>query len=268
MRFFLILLFCAAPASAQLELGRAYGNLSRVVAGGLAQAPAKKPKRRIFPLALAPVAPDRSAPLLFDSPLAQMRDRPLSAVTASAGGRTWSLGVVTDADYDEFFLVLRDGADVVVAPLAPVGRFLEDGGVTVSDEDGPLLRLNARVSLLHPINGTSIVAVDVDDGSKDSFTVGELVASLKALGGTFSAGGQDFSVFVLPEAGADGRSLSGERSIYLARIAGMRSRAWAVRESALEPGRPYRVVVSERALVLLKTVDGRLLVRDAGPAPR
>lgn len=258
MRPLLILLLCAPPAAAAPALLPAYAELS-----GLARhlAAAKAPKRKVFPLALQPAAPARTPPLL-DAPLSELRDAPLSAVTATVAGRAWTLGVVTDADYDEFFVVLRSGGDTVVSPLAPLGRFLEKGGVVVSGDEGPLLRLNARISLLHPINGTSIVAVDAEDGSRDDFTIGELVEALKARGRAVAAGRRTYHVFVLPE--AENGSLSAERSVYLVRIAGTRTRGYAVRESALEPGRPYRIVMGEQALTLLKTTDDRLVIRDAG----
>lgn len=250
---FLALLLCASAAAAE-PLPPLYAGLARHLAA------AKAPARKVFPLALQPAAPAQT-PLLLDVPLAELRDAPLSAVTVEADGRSWTLGVVTDADYDEYFVVLRSGGETVVSPLAPLGRFLERGGVLVEGEDGPLLRLNARISLLHPINGTSIVAVDAEDGSRDAFTIGRLVEALKLRGRAVRAGEHVYHLFVLPVA-VDG-GLSAERHVFLIRIAGTRTRGYAVREDALEPGRPYRVVVGETPMTLLKTADERLVIRSA-----
>ncbi len=263
-----LLLLAAVPASAQPSLSAAHASLSQLASRHLAAA--RTPPRRVFPLALTPVAPPSTA-LLLDAPLAALRDRPLSAMSATVGGRDWTLGVVTDAAYLDFFVVARSGAETVVEPLAPMGRFLESGGVVVSDEDGPGLRLNARINILNPLNWTSIVAVDADGGraaGRDSFSVGEFVESFKATGRVFRAGDQEFHLFVMPVAAAGGASLSAERSVFLVRIAGTRTRAWAVREAALETGRAYQASISGRALFLLKTADDRLVIRDAGPAPR
>lgn len=258
MRLSAFLLLCAFPASAQLTLESALRNLSQ---GALRHAAAAKaPKRRVFPLTLTPAAPAQD-PLLLDEPLSGLRDRALSAATVELAGRSWSVGVVTDADYDEFYAVLRSGGDTIVSPLAPLGRFLDDTGVLISDDEGPVLRLNARISLLHPINGTSIVAVDAEDGSKDSFTVGQLVEQLKARGHVVTVGRATYHLFVLPE--ADGDRLSAERSLYLVRIAGTRTRGFAVRETALRPGIPYRVTMGPDSLTLLKTADERLVIRSA-----
>lgn len=257
MRLSAFLLLCAFPASAQLTLESALRNLSQ---GALRHAAAAKaPKRRVFPLTLTPAAPAQD-PLLLDEPLSGLRDRALSAATVELAGRSWSVGVVTDADYDEFYAVLRSGGDTIVSPLAPLGRFLDDTGVLISDDEGPVLRLNARISLLHPINGTSIVAVDAEDGSKDSFTVGQLVEQLKARGHVVTVGRATYHLFVLPE--ADGDRLSAERSLYLVRIAGTRTRGYAVRETALRPGIPYRVTMGPDSLTLLKTADERLVIRS------
>jgi hypothetical protein len=253
VRPLLALLLCASAASAE-PLSPVYAGLARHLAA------AKAPARKVFPLALRPAAPAQT-PLLLDVPLAELRDAPLSAVSVEADGRRWSLGVVTDADYDEFFVVLRSGAETIVSPLAPLGRFLERGGVLVEGEDGPLLRLNARISLLHPINGSSIVAVDAEDGSRDAFTIGRLVEALKLRGRAVRAGEHVYHLFVLPVA-ANG-ALSAERHVFLIRIAGTRTRGYAVREDALEPGRTYGVTVGETALTLLKTGDGRLVIRSA-----
>ncbi|MCR4296305.1 MAG: hypothetical protein NUW21_12280, partial [Elusimicrobia bacterium] len=175
-----------------------------------------------------------------------------------------------DAGYDDFYLVLTSGRERLLAALAPLKRFLAEEGVVVSGEDGPVLRLNARISLLHPINGTSVVAVDAAGGRKtrDSFTVGELVEALKSKGRSFKAGALELHLFVMPEAAEGGGRLSGERSIFLTRFAGMKSKGYALRESALAPGVPVRVAAFDRLLVLLKTADGRLVVSDAGPAPK
>jgi hypothetical protein len=253
VRPLLALLLCASAASAE-PLSPVYAGLTRHLAA------AKAPARKVFPLALRPAVPAQT-PLLLDVPLAELRDAPLSAVSVEADGRTWSLGIVTDADYDEFFVVLRSGAETIVSPLAPLGRFLERGGVLVEGEDGPLLRLNARISLLHPINGSSIVAVDAEDGSRDAFTIGRLVEALKLRGRAVRAGEHVYHLFVLPVA-ANG-ALSAERHVFLIRIAGTRTRGYAVREDALEPGRTYGVTVGETALTLLKTGDGRLVIRSA-----
>lgn len=249
----LALLLCVSAAAAE-PLSPVYAGLTRHLAA------AKAPARKVFPLALQPVAPAQ-APVLLDVPLTELRDAPLSAVTVDADGRTWGLGVVTDADYDEYFVVLRSGAETIVSPLAPVGRFLERGGVLVEGEDGPLLRLNARISLLHPINGTSIVAVDAEDGSRGAFTVGQLVEALKRRGRAVRCGEHVYHLFVMPVAA--GGALSAERHVFLIRIAGTRTRGYAVREDQLEPGRSYRVTVGETAMTLLKTTDGRLVLRQA-----
>lgn len=258
MRPFALLLLCAAPASAQLALEPAFRDLS--AGARLFSAAAKAPKRRVFPLTLVPVAPAQD-PLLLDEPLSALRDAALSAASVDFAGRSWQVGVVTDADYDEFFVALRSGGETIVSPLAPLGRFLQREGVVVSDEDGPLLRLNARISLLHPINGTSIVAVDAEDGSRDSFTVGRLVDQLKARGRVLTLGRTVYHLFVLPEAAGD--RLSAERSLYFVRIAGTRTRGYAVRESALQAGVPYRATLGEHAVTLLRTTDERLVVRAA-----
>lgn len=266
VRIWVLLLLLAAPARAGFDLEASFSQLSATAA----EQAKKSKKRKIFPLAPIPaLAADLNLPKALDARLAELRDASLAAVSVTIGGRDWKVGAATDAEYDDFHLVLTSAADLLLAPLAPLGRFLESAGVVVSDEDGPVLRLNARISLLHPINGTSVVAVDAAGGSrkKDSFTVGELVEALKAKGRSFKAGDQDLHLFVQSEASADGKRL-GERSIYLARFAGMKSRGWALRESALEPGKPVRVFAAGRVLVLLKTTDGRLIVRDAGPVSK
>ncbi|MDX6768130.1 MAG: hypothetical protein SF051_01245 [Elusimicrobiota bacterium] len=268
MRYALLLLLAAVPASADPALTAARAALSGLTTRHLAAA--KAPQRRVFPLALTPVAPASSA-MLLDAPLAPLRDRPLDAMTATVAGRDWTLGVVTDAAYDAFYLVARSGGDLFVEALAPLGRFLEDGGVVVSDGDGPGLRLNARINILNPLNWTSIVAVDADGGrriGRDSFTVGEFVDAFKATGRRFTVGAEEFHLFVMPTAAAGGAGLNPERSFFLVRVAGTRTRAWAARETALEPGRAYRVVVANRALFLLKTADDRLVIRDGGPVAR
>lgn len=268
MKLALALLFIAASARAGLfESMLADASAS---ARAAKEALAKEKNRRVFPLAPRPASPsDVSAPLLLDVPLAVLRDGPLNAVGADVGGRHWTVGVTADAGWDDFYLVLTSGADRMLVPLAPIGRFLEPAGVVVSDDDGPVLRLNARISILHPINGTTVVAVDAENGrAKDSVSVGELVEALKAKGRSFRAGEQEVHVFSLTEAAEGGKTLSGERAIVLARIAATKTKAWSIRESALEPGRPVRVEMASRLVVVLKTVDGRLVIRDAGPAPK
>ena len=263
----LIALLAAVPARAAFDFEAAIAQLSKEAV----EAAKKEKKRKIFRLAPVPALPsDAARTPVLDTPLAGLRDAALSAVTVELAGRKWSVGPTTDEGYDDFFLVLTSGAERLIAALSPLGRFLEPAGVVVSDEDGPVLRLNARISLLHPINGTTVIAVDAAGSRKnrDSFTVGELVESLKAKGRAFTAGDQQFHLFVSPVASADGTSLSSERSIFLTRFAGMKSRGWALPESALAPGVPARVTASGRILVLLKTADDRLIVRDAGPAPK
>lgn len=266
VRIWALIVLLAVPARAGFDPESAIFQLSTPAAA----AAKKEKKRKIFPLAPVPSLPaDFNLPKALDARLTELRDASLAAVTVTIAGVDWRVGAATDAEYDDFHLVLTSAADVLLAPLSPLGRFLEDAGVVVSDEDGPVLRLNARISLLHPINGTSVIAVDAAGGSKkkDSFTVGELVDALKVKGRAFKAGSQELHVFVQPEATADGKRL-GERSIFFARFSGMSSRAWALRESALEPGRPVRVFAAGRVLVLLKTTDGRLIARDAGPVSK
>lgn len=263
----LLALLAAVPARAGFNLEGAFSELTLTAA----EAAKKAKKRKIFPLAPVPALPaDAGLPAAFDAPLTELRDAALAAVTVDIAGREWSVGAATDPEYDDFHLVLTSGAERLLAPLAPLKRFLCEEGVVVSGEDGPVLRLSARISLLHPINGTSVVAVDAAGSRKnrDSFTVGELVEALKSKGRAFRAGDLELHLFVQPEATADGSALSGERSIFLTRFAGMKSRGWAMRESALEPGKPVRVQAFGRTLVLLKTAEGRLIVRDVGPAGR
>lgn len=264
--FVLLALLAAAPARAGLNLEAVFADLSKAAA----EAAKKAKKRKVFPLVPAPaLASDAALPALLDAPLAELRDAALSAVAVDIAGREWAVGPATDAEYDDFYLVMTSGGERLMAALAPLSRFLREEGVVVSDEDGPVLRLTARISLLHPINGTTVLAVDASGGRKnrDSFTVGELIDAVKSKGRAFKAGELDLHLFVQPEVSADGSALSSERSIILARFAGMKSRGWALRESALEPGRHARVQVFGRILVLLKTADGRLSVRDAGKAP-
>ncbi|MEQ1919501.1 MAG: hypothetical protein ABL955_09890 [Elusimicrobiota bacterium] len=263
----LLVLLAALPARAGLGLEGAFAELSKSAAG----AAQKAKKRKIFPFLPVPaLEADASLPVVLDAPLPELRDAAMSAVTVYTAGREWTVGATTDEEYDDFHLVLTSGARRLLAPLAPLRRFLSDEGVVVSGEDGPVLRLNARISLLHPINGTSVVAVDAAGGQKTggSFEVGELIDALKSKGRAFSAGDLELHLFVQSEAAADGKDLSGERSIFLARFAGMKSRGWAIRESALAPGKPVRGQAFGRILVLLKTEGGRLIVRDAGPAGR
>ncbi len=263
----LLLLLAAAPASAGFRLEDAFADLSKAAA----EAAKKEKKRKLFPLASVPALPgDAALPPVFDAPLAELRDAALSAVTVDIAGRTWDVGATADAEYDDFYLVLTSGRERLLAALAPLRRFLRDEGVVVSGEEGPVLRLNARISLLHPINGTSVVAVDAVVGRKtrDSFTVGELVEALKSKGRAFRAGDVELHLFLQSEAAAGGSALSSERSIFLARFAGMKSKGYALRESALAPGVPVRVPAFGRVLVLLRSADGRLIVSDAGLAPK
>lgn len=264
VRIWVLLVLLVAPARAGFDLEASFTQLSTTAA----EAAKKAKKRKVFPLAPVHALPaDMNLPKALDARLDGLRDASLAAVSVTIGGRDWKVGAATDAEYDDFHLVLTSAVDLLLAPLSPLGRFLDSAGVVVSDEDGPVLRLTARINLLHPINGTSVIAVDAAGGSrkKDSFTVGELVEALKSKGRAFRAGDQELHLFVQPEASEDGKRL-GQRSIYLARFAGMKSRGWALRESALEPGKPVRVFAAGRVLVLLKTADGRLIVRDAGPA--
>lgn len=267
MRIWLLLvLLAAAPARAGFQLEGAFADLSRAAA----EAAKKERSRKINPLWPLPALPsDAALPAALDAPLAGLRDASLTAVTVDLAGRRWAVGATVDGEYDDYYLVLTSGGERVLAPLAPLGRFFEDGGVLVSDEDGPVLRLSARLSLLHPINGTSIVALAPEGGrgGRDSFTVGELIEGLKAKGRAFRAGGVELHLFVQAEAAADGSRLSNERSIFLARFDGMKTRAWAMRESLLVPGKPVRARAFGRMLVLLRTADGRLIVRDAGKLP-
>lgn len=261
----LLILLAAVPARAGFGLEAAFADLSKAAG----EAAKKAKKRKIFPLAPAPAyESDASLPAVLDAPLAELQDAGLSAVTVDIAGRAWDVGAAADEEYDDFYLVLTSGRERLLAALAPLKRFLSDEGVVVSGDSGPVLRLNARISLIHPINGTSVVAVDAAAGRKtrDSFTVGELVEALKSKGRAFRAGDLELHLFVQPEAAAGGTRLAGERSIFLARFAGMKSRGWAMRESALEPGKPVRAEAFGRTLVLLKTGEGRLVVRDAGPA--
>lgn len=261
----LLLLLAAMPARAGFRLEEAFADLSKAAA----EAAKKAKKRKIFPLASVPAfASDAALPAVLDASLDELHDAALSAVTVDIAGREWKVGAASDGEYDDFYLVLTSGRERLLAALAPLKRFLSDEGVVVSGDGGPVLRLNARISLLHPINGTSVVAVDAaaGRGTRDSFTVGELVEALKSKGRAFRAGDLELHLFVQPEAAQGGAGLTGERSIFLTRFAGMKSRGWAMRESALEPGAPVRVEAFGRALVLLKTAEGRLIVRDAGPA--
>ena len=264
----LLLLLAAVPARAGFELEAIFADASKAAAQAAAK---KEKKRRVFPLSVVPAHPaDFSAPLKLDAPLSDLRDGPITAVPAEIGGKAWTVGVTADAGFDDFYLVLTSGVERTLVALSPLGRFLEPAGVLVADEDGPVLRLNARISLLHPINGTTVIAVDPAGGKlgRDSFTVGELVDALKATGRSFKAGDLELHAFVLREAEEGGAKLSGESSIVLTRLAGTKTRAWSVRESALEPGRPVRTEAFGRVLILLKTTDDRLIVRDAGPSPR
>lgn len=266
MRIWLLLfLLVAVPARAGFQLEGAFADLSRAAA----EAAKKARARKINPLRPVLALPsDAALPAALDFPLAHLRDASLAAVVVDLAGRRWTVGATVDAEYDDYHLVLTSGGERLLAPLAPLGRFFEDGGVLVSDEDGPVLRLSARLSLLHPINGTSVVALAPEGGrgGRDSFTVGELIDALKSKGRPFRAGGVELHLFVQAEAAPDGSRLSNERSIFLARFDGMKTRAWAMRESALVPGRPVRAQAFGRILVLLKTADGRLIVRDAGKA--
>ncbi|MCR4296829.1 MAG: hypothetical protein NUW21_14950, partial [Elusimicrobia bacterium] len=145
----LLFLLAAAPARAGFRLEDAFADLSKAAA----EAAKKEKRRRIFPVAPLPALPgDAALPAAFDAPLAEMRGAALSAVTVDIAGRTWDVGAVPDAGYDDFYLVLTSGGERLLAALAPLKRFLSDEGVVVSDEEGPVLRLNARISLLHPIN--------------------------------------------------------------------------------------------------------------------
>lgn len=269
MKLALLLVLAASAAQAEVSFEALLADVS-ASAKAAKEALAKEKNRRVFPLAARPALPsDISAPLLLDVPLSVLRDGPLNAVDADIGGRHWTVGVTADAGWDDFYLVLTLAGDRILVPLAPIGRFLEPAGVVVADDDGPVLRLNARISILHPINGTSVVAVDVENGrAKDSVSVGELVEALKAKGRPLKLGDQEVHVFSLTEAAEGGKSLSAERAIVFARIAATKTKAWSIRESALEPGRPVRAELASRLVVVLRTVDGRLVVRDAGPAKR
>jgi hypothetical protein len=267
MRLSIPLILCLAfPAWGGDSLEEAVERASAAAA----EARKKEAKRRVFPLGLVEAGPAAAAlPLLLDARLDDLRDGMLDVVSAEVGGRSWKVGMAPDEGYDDFFIVLSAGADRLVAPLAPLGRFLSSEGVVVSDEEGPVLRLNARISLLHPINGTTIVAVDAGKpGDKDSFTVGELIAALGEKGKAFRAGKTDFVVLMGREVLNGGAVLADEETIFIARNDGARSKGWAVRESALAAGAPASVSAGGRILSLEKTADGRLLVRDAGPAPK
>lgn len=266
VRLALVLLLLSTTARADV-LETALAEASAAVKASAA----KEKRRRIFPLALAPaLAAELAAPTVLDVPLAELRDGPLSAVSAEVAGRAWTVGITMDSGWDDFYLVLTSGADRLLAPLAPIGRFLDRDGVVVSDDEGPVLKLRARVSLLHPIDGTSVVAVDATGGtpSKDSFTVGELIESLRAKGRAARVAGQEIYAFSITEAADGGAALSGERTLVLMHSAGMRTKGFAVPESALEPGRPARASAFGRILILLRTADDRLQIRDAGPAPK
>lgn len=263
----LAFLLAAVPARAGFDFEAAVSDLSRVAAA----AAQKSKQRKIHPLEPVPaLATDAALPAILDAPLAELRDASLSAVTVELGGRSWSVGAAPDAEYDDFYLVMTSAGERLLAALSPLGRFLEDAGVVVSDDEGPVLRLTARISLLHPISGTTVVAVDASGGrrSRDSFTVGELIEALKTKGRSFRAGEKELHLFVQPEVARGGASLTSVRTIFIARFSGLRSSAYALRESALSSGAAVRVRAYGRILVLHKTPNGRLIVRDAGPQPR
>lgn len=260
----LLVLLAAAPARADFDLGApALAQLDGVVASARSVG-----KRRLYTLEESPAAPgDGSLPEVFSAPLTQLRDAALSVAAVEAAGRRWTVGVATTPGYDEFYLVLTSGGERVLEGLRPLRRLLAPGGLRVFRAGGPLLRLAARLSLRRPTVDTVLLAQDEAGGTIARFTAGELIGAWLERSRVITAGPLELRLFVQSEVDEDGSSVSTERSIYFARFAGRDTQGWAIREATLEPGVAVRVRVHGRILVLLKTRDDRLVVRDAGASP-
>jgi hypothetical protein len=218
------------------------------------QAPAQEPKEPFF---LDP----NLAPLLRDKLLGQevarvslsgQLDRHRSLMRLKLGPRSWDVSVAGDAGFSNYYLTLRDGADLRFAPLGDVNR-LRGEGIDITVQPGVVYNIKLQVNLFNPVRGSTLkFSAKSGGGASHSVKSGDVLDALKARSTVFSADGKEYWTLYGTDVDPATGGLANTRSFLFVHMDGLSSKAWPVAEGKLTVGQPYRVEMKS-SLALTKS---------------
>ena len=185
--------------------------------------------------------------------LASQLDRHRSLFRLKFGARDWDVSVAGDAGFSKYFLTLRDGAELRIAPLGDLNR-LHGEGIDIAVEPGVAYNLKLAVNILNTVRGSTLEFKPVQGtrGPKHGVKSGVLLDAVKARSTVFSADGKEYWALYGTDVNPATGGLSDTRSFLFVHMDGLSSKAWPVAEGALTPNQPYRVELKS-SLALTRT---------------
>lgn len=187
--------------------------------------------------------------------LAEQLDRHASLLHLKLGSRSWDVSVAGDAGFSRYYVTLRDGADVRVAPLGDLNRLRQEG-VDVQVEPGVVYNVHVSINIFNPVRGSTleIRPANGTDGPEYDYKTGAILDAVRARSYVFTADGAEYWTLYGTDVDAATGGLAKTRSFLFVQLDGLSTKAWPVAEAALPVGRPQRVVLRSD-LALTRTAD-------------
>ena len=169
-------------------------------------------------------------------------DRHRSLSHLKLGARSWDVSVAGDAGFSRYYLTLRDGADLRIAPLGDINR-LRGEGVDIQVENGVVYNFHLSINIFSPVRGSTFDIRPARGTSGPSYGIktGALLDAVRDRSFVFSANGAEYwALYGTDVDPATGR-LASTRSFLFVHMDGLSSKAWPLAEAALPAGQPRRV---------------------------
>lgn len=187
--------------------------------------------------------------------LADQLDRHRSLSHLKLGARAWDVSVAGDAGFARYYLTLRDGAELRVAPLGDINR-LRGEGVDIQVEDGVVYNFHLSINIFNPVRGSTFEIRPVRGTRGQSYAIktGALLDAVRDHSFVFSAGGAEYWTLYGTDVDPATGGLAATRSFLFVHMDGLKSNAWPMAEAALPAGQPRRVTFRSD-LVLARSAE-------------
>jgi hypothetical protein len=187
--------------------------------------------------------------------LAEQLDRHRSLAHLKLGARAWDVSVAGDAGFSRYYLTLRDGADLRLAPLGDLNR-LRGEGVDIQVEKGVVYNFHLSINIFNPVRGSTfeIRPARGTGGQSYALKTGALLDAVRDRSFVFSAGGAEYWTLYGTDVDAATGGLAATRSFLFVHLDGLKSNAWPLAEASLPVGQPRRVTFRSD-LVLARSAD-------------
>lgn len=193
--------------------------------------------------------------------LASQLDRHRALLRLKFGERDWDVSIAGDAGFSRYYLTLRDGADLRLAPLGDLNR-LRNEGVDISVAPGVVYNFKLSVNLFSPVRGSTmqIRPAQGTRGPSHAIKTGVLLDAVKDRAAVFTADGKEYWALYGSDVDPATGGWAATRSFLFVHMDGLSSKAWPMAEAALTPNQPYRAELKS-TVALTRTADALIVAK-------